>query len=304
MDDLAGVARRGAGPRPTTRHRPIVSIAAERISSGEAAAGRPRRTSGPAPPSPRMRRASIDDSPSTIDPRRSCDSRRISTSSWAARSMSRMRSRSIRPSAPPCSSASAHTVASVERAFSTIGPRREVPAEDLAQLVDAAARLERGGQLAGRVDPPGDDQLDRQADAEQPEPVEQTAANLGLEARRRVHRRRSAGADSSSSVELAAVEQGDRPQGVGLVLAQRGRGLGDQPGDRDDDLAQRVDARIGAVLRRRCARPRPSRSSATTPISSARDSTPIEFTVAPSVAMLSLNASRNDRSIGCRWRIR
>jgi hypothetical protein len=40
------------------------------------------------------------------------------------------------------------------------------------------------------------------------------------------------------------------------------------------------------------------------PISSARDSTPIEFTVAPSVTMLSLNASRNDRSMGCRWRIR
>ena len=55
------------------------------------------------------------------------------------------------------------------------GPRREVPAEHLTELVDAAARLERGGQLAGRVDPPGDDQLDGQAHPEQPEPVEQPA---------------------------------------------------------------------------------------------------------------------------------
>ena len=84
-----------SGSSATTRHRPIVSIAAVGSRRGTPpAAGRGAR------PRRRRRRRGCGGPPSSLAEhdraRRSCDSRRISTSSWAACSMSRTRSRSMR----------------------------------------------------------------------------------------------------------------------------------------------------------------------------------------------------------------
>ena len=58
------------------------------------------------------------------------------------------------------------------------GPRRELAAQHAAQLDDAAALLELGASSPVDADRPGDDQLDGEAHAEQPDPIEQRLSRV------------------------------------------------------------------------------------------------------------------------------
>ena len=167
-------------------------------------------------------------------------------SSWAP---ALMRSSSpARPSLPATGwvRSRASRPSRAERALSASTASGELRAEHLPELVEPAAGHQGLGEVGGVADRTAAQQGDGQADAEEPEAVEQLLALDG----RDVHRHRLVGEPvgrQQQGVELLGRRVGQLLQGAVLRSRRVSPGLGEQPGDRHDGLAQPTDLGVDPV---------------------------------------------------------
>ena len=229
-------------------------------------------------------------------------SRRSSASSWAlASTISMFRtksSRSMGHCCTRCSSPAEHGLR-LEQAASSCEPRRQKRAE----LVDAARTAELGGELGCGRRGAVLQQHACEPHTEQPEAIEEMRAVLDGEVDGTWSRCESIARQQQI---LGVVLPGGREPSEQREVAfgEERRAEAEKSRDGHRRLAQPADLRIGRVAICDPARTAHRVDARLSPISSARETTPIVFTGLGRPASSSWKASRNRTSCACMCRVR
>ena len=234
LGDPLPAAQRRQGRRPEL----LGVVASPPGRAGTPDRDRCRRAAGPARPA--------CPGASSTTPERTASSSRTSSNSWVPAVSSSTAARSSAACGPSSVRSTSTSTASADRALRIRLRCSNWREQHRPQPVQAAAAAQLGGQLARGPHDPGADQLDRQPDAEQPEPVQQV---LPLQLGQR-DRRRSVDEAVDGEQQLVgrlARRPGQRGQQGVLRLPQRRCRVGQQPVDREHDRAEPAHPRVGLV---------------------------------------------------------